>query len=174
MRAKKHATIISAQFINDFVKAAQDKNCDGVIFNGYQETPELTDFFDKIPAAQIKDYTPRTGEVEITGQNHCVMTLDDKRTIPAPITGEIKKLAQLFHQATKAQKVRFTLSRIHNGEYHTHPQKFMTYPFINIGTEWENGIAPKKKPFLMAAGFKHRSPVIKAQSPRLICTIFAA
>jgi hypothetical protein len=99
-------------------------------------------------------------------------TVDGYRTLPLELETEIIDLTRHYHLAAQEDNIAFALLDLSNGISHNHSETRMAYPFIGIETEWPEGIAPSKKPFLFKPSLTHKSPDIPQGEYRLFGTFY--
>ena len=167
-------SIVFADTLQQFLSSAQDRNSDGAVFVGYQEPQEVSDYTDTLDARAIRIICPTFGQVSLSNGNFQGIVVDDKKTLTPPLRTAVIELATIFHLAEAVDEVRFTLASIHSGSAHAHLQTYMTYPFINVGTEFHEVSGPPKKPCLFKRNIEHWSPKIEKGQNRMLCTFFPA
>ena len=151
-----------------FIGCARDRNCGTVALNDFIQSNTGQSYCRTLTSREIVSLTPVFG---IVSANDDVSYID-RRAVPAQLISDITRLARLFAQATEYKDVRFTLSNIRDGMFHSHVNTFMTYAFCGDGTETHHGVINGQTPFLFKAGIMHRSPMAKFHDPRMVCTFF--
>jgi hypothetical protein len=180
-REDEHTGIVTNA--DAFIAAARAHQYGIVTQEDYRFSPEVDECLAKMGYRDIAHLTPQGGVITIQ-TDQTLMTIDPHHErIPDPLIKEIEKLARIHGRAIEHPHIRFTLSaiRAHDPEErcHVHYTPYMTMGFKGLSTEWKDSVGateffrgPDRAPIYIAKNQHHRSPFMRKDDERLICTFF--